>query len=72
MNAVTQHQQMQMQIGEQERAKRQASVNFARGSVRLEGFVLSSKVEDISRRYINGELTGDEHIAAIKAAVADE
>ena len=30
---------------------------------------LPPEVEAINRQYIDGELTGDEHIAAIKAAV---
>jgi hypothetical protein len=64
MNAV-----LKPQITDEERERRRASVAAARGSVRLEGFVLSDVVERISQRYIDGELTGDEHVAAIKAAV---
>lgn len=56
-------------ITEEERALRVAAVATARGSVRLEGFVLSADIEEISRRYIDGEITGDEHVAAIRAAV---
>ena len=44
-------------------------LEFARGSVRFEGFILSPEVEQINRRFIDGELTGDQHIEAIKAAV---
>ncbi|AJW46249.1 hypothetical protein TK49_06800 [Ralstonia mannitolilytica] len=55
-------------IDEHERARRKAAIDFARGSVRFEGFVLSPEVEEINRRFIDGELTGDEHIEAIKAA----
>jgi len=72
MNAIPKPHQLRPQITEQERAERQASIEFARGSVRLEGFVLSPAVEEINRRFIDGELTGDEHIAAIKAAVLHE
>lgn len=58
-------------ISDEERAERRRSVAIARGSVRLEGFVLAPEIEEISRRYIDGELTGDEHVAAIRAAVLD-
>ena len=51
------------------RAERQKAIDFARASVGLEGFALPPEVEAINRQYIDGELTGDEHIAAIKAAV---
>ena len=56
-------------IRAQERANRIAAVNYARGSVRLEGFILSEEVEEINRRFINGELSVDEHMESIKAAV---
>jgi hypothetical protein len=52
-----------------ERGRRQNAIDFARASVELEGFTLSAEVEAINQRYIDGELTGDEHIAAIRAAV---
>jgi hypothetical protein len=35
-------------IRDEERARRQAGVDFARGSVRLEGFELSAEIEDIT------------------------
>lgn len=47
---------------------RKESVDYARGSVRFEGFVLSLEAEEINRRYIAGELTLDEFIEAGKAA----
>lgn len=50
-------------------ANRQKAIDFARASVGLEGFTLSPEVEAINRRFIAGELTGDEHVAAIRAAV---
>ncbi|MDR3383934.1 antitoxin VbhA family protein [Cupriavidus basilensis] len=56
-------------IDEPERARRKAAIDYARGSVRFEGFVLSPEVEEINRRFIDGELTGDEHVAAIAATV---
>lgn len=49
------------------RQKRLESVNFARGSVRLEGFVLTEEVEELNTRYVDGELSIDEHISAILA-----
>lgn len=50
-------------ISAEERAKRQRAVDFARGSVRYEGFVLSPEVEELNRRFIEGDLTSDEHVA---------
>ncbi|MCP3023364.1 antitoxin VbhA family protein [Cupriavidus basilensis] len=47
---------------------RKDSVDYARGSVRFEGFVLSPEAEDINCRYIAGELTLDEFIEAVKTA----
>lgn len=69
MNAFTKPHQLQPQISEQERARRQASIDNARGSVRLEGFILSPEIEEINRRFIEGELTRQEHVEAVKAAV---
>jgi hypothetical protein len=57
-------------ISTDEIAQRRRSVDFARGSVRLEGFTLSPEVETINRRYESGELTSDEHVEAIKALYA--
>ena len=50
-------------ISAEERAKRQRAVDFARGSVRFEGFILSPEVEELNRRFIEGELTSNEHVA---------
>jgi len=50
-------------ISAEERAKRQCAVDFARGSVRFEGFILSPEVEELNRRFIEGELTSDEYVA---------
>jgi hypothetical protein len=52
-------------ITEEERAIRKRAVDVARGSVRFEGFILIEEVEAINQRYINGELTSKEHVAAI-------
>jgi hypothetical protein len=54
-------------ISPEERARRKAAIDYARGSMRLEGFVLSDFVEDLNRRYIDGEITSAEHSAAIRA-----
>lgn len=53
-------------ISDAERARRQEAIDFARGSVRLEGFILSPAVEELNRRYIEGEITSEEHSAAIR------
>lgn len=69
MNAIPKLHQLQPQISEQERARRKASIDNARGSVRFEGFILSPEVEQINRRFIDGELTRQEHVEAVRAAV---
>jgi len=53
-------------ITEAERVQRQKEIDYARASVRLEGFVLSPEVEELNRRYIAGDITSDEHSAAIR------
>jgi hypothetical protein len=45
------------EISPEERARRKAAVGYARGSVRLEGFVVTPFAEDLYSRYIDGELT---------------
>jgi hypothetical protein len=54
-------------ISAEERAKRQRAMDFARGSVRYEGFILSIKAEQIGKRFVAGHLTLADYIAAIKA-----
>jgi hypothetical protein len=56
-------------IADAERLRRQKAVEYARGSVRLEGFVLDADIEALNQRYVNGELTSEELTAAIKRAV---
>lgn len=53
-------------ITEAERVRRQQSIDYARASVRLEGFILSPEVEELNRRYVAGEITGEEHSEAIR------
>jgi hypothetical protein len=55
------------EISAEERGRRKAAVDYARGSVRLEGFVLSPAVEEMNRRYIDGEITSNQLTAAILA-----
>jgi hypothetical protein len=55
------------EISPEERARRKAAVDYARGSVRLEGFILSPFAEDLNRRYIDGEITSAEKIALLLA-----
>lgn len=50
-------------ISAKERAKWQRAVDFARGGVRFEGFILGPEVEELNRRFIEGELTSDRHVA---------
>ena len=54
-------------ITPEERARRKAAVDYGRGSVRLEGFVVSDFAEALNRRYIDGEITRAEFTAAILA-----
>lgn len=67
MNAVLRPAQPNVRISEQESARRQAAIDYGRGSVRLEGLALSVEGEELNRRYVVGELSIDELIAAIKA-----
>ena len=50
-----------------ERARRKAAVDYARGSVRLEGFVVPPEAEALYRAYIEGELTSEKLGAEILA-----
>lgn len=52
-------------ISETERARRLKAVNFARGSVRYEGGILSDEIERLNARYAAGEIGSDELTAAI-------
>jgi hypothetical protein len=51
----------------EERARRKEAVDYGRGSVRLEGFVMSDYAEELNRRYVEGEITSAERSAAIRA-----
>lgn len=54
-------------ISTEEQTRRKAAIDYARGSVRLEGFAVSDFAEHLNRRYIDGEITSAEHSAAIRA-----
>jgi len=54
-----------VRIADEERDRRKAAIDYARGSVRLEGFVVSAEVESLNLRYINGEITRAELTASI-------
>jgi len=57
-------------ISAEERERRIEAVNYARGSVRLEGFILSADTEALFQRYVDGELTLAETGNAIRALYA--
>ena len=42
-------------INDAERAKRKEAINFARGSVRFEGIMLSEAIERLNQRFVDGE-----------------
>lgn len=52
-------------ITAEERASRKAAVDFARGSIRFEGGILSPEVEALNARYVDGEITSDDLTAGI-------
>lgn len=43
----------------EESAKRKAAIDFARGSVRFEGIILSPEVEELNQQYIDGLIDSD-------------
>jgi hypothetical protein len=55
-------------ISEDESVRRQREVDFARGSVRYEGGILSGEIERLNVSYVAGEISGDELTAAILAS----
>ena len=54
-------------LSDGERNERQRAINFARGSTQLSGGELDPEVEALNARYVAGELSGDEHVAAVIA-----
>ena len=57
-------------ISNAERGRRKREIDFARGSVRYEGGILSGEVERLNAHYIDGEIDGDELTTAILASVS--
>lgn len=57
---------------DQERKEREAIIAYARGSVRLEGIVLSPAAEALAQRYIDGEISLEEHTRLGLALVRQE
>ena len=55
-------------ISAEERSRREREVNFARGSVRYEGGILSEEIEQLNARYVAGEIDSAELTAAILAS----
>lgn len=68
MNVVTPITSSTPAISEAQGARRLSEVNFARGSVRYEGGILSDEIERLNARYVAGEITSDELTAAILAS----
>jgi hypothetical protein len=56
------------QISAIERTRRHHEVDFARGSVRHEGGILSDEIEQLNARYIAGEIDSDGLTGAILAS----
>ena len=54
-----------IKISDEERQKRQAAFDIGRGSVRLEGFIVSPEAEALNAKYINGEITSEDVIAGL-------
>ncbi len=67
MSAILKPKLQQARISADERARRKAAIDFGRGSVRLEGFVMSAEVEKLSGQYIEGAMTMEELMRAVKA-----
>ncbi|CAM2910272.1 hypothetical protein CFR75_12320 [Komagataeibacter xylinus] len=53
-------------ITAEERRQRQEAVDYARGSCRLEGVILDAEIERINTRFIQGELTMNEHFEELQ------
>jgi hypothetical protein len=54
-------------LSDEERIRRQQPIDFARGSVLLSGGGLDAEVEALNARYVAGEMSDDEHVAAVIA-----
>lgn len=67
MNVATPFTDFRPAITEEERARRAYAVNFGVGSTRFEGGILTDEAHAINARFIAGELTQAEWIAAMVA-----
>ncbi|NML13068.1 antitoxin VbhA family protein [Sphingobium sp. AR-3-1] len=52
-------------IPEEERAQRQRAIDFARTSTELSGGSFSPETEPLNARFVSGELSGSDYIAAV-------
>ncbi len=57
-------------ISDEERASRQAAIDFAKRSVRLEGITLLPALAAINQLFINGEIDDAEHAQGCLAIIA--
>lgn len=62
---VMDHSQIPITVSDTVYQRRLAAVTYARGSVRLEGFVLSPEVEVIHQQYVCGQITAEERLQAV-------
>lgn len=56
-------------ISDEERAERLRAIETARASIFLEGFSVGPEIDALDQRFIDGELSMDELIAATKRAL---
>lgn len=68
MNSVNSASPAQPSISEDERVRRQREVDFAQGSIRYEGGILSGEIERLNASYVAGEISSEELTAAILAS----
>lgn len=68
MDGINSASPAQPSISEDERVRRQREVDFARGSIRYEGGILSGEIERLNASYVAGEISSEELTAAILAS----
>lgn len=68
MNGINSPSPAQVPISGDERVRRQCEVDFARGSIRHEGGILSGEIERLNASYVAGEISSEELTAAILAS----
>lgn len=68
MNAVSPIAATKPTISAAEQARRAHAISFGTGSTRFEGGILTDEAEAINARFISGELTESEWIAAVLAS----